>query len=306
VLDYTGGSTPAAAVKSILTASYYSSSNHFASGQIYSSTANAGSGLGWVDNGASRVKIAKAIYGDANLDGIVETEDLSRVLTNYDATNRVWNQGDFNYDGAVNVSDLSKVMANYDVSLANPSLTLSGGERVQGGTQYTLTLGLINGISVAGYTIRWGDGSWNYYTAAQMAELGGQASHVYADGAGAPTIVVDLTDASGAYLGVAAKAVAVEAQTSAAPVIDNFYLDKVDNQHWIISGVVRDADDPVQGDTISFGGVLESFHATATVAADGAFSITMELSGIVDGLATAQTCDPHGVVSELATCWVIV
>ena len=55
-----------------------------------------------------------AMPGDANLDGTVNINDLSKVLTNYDKTGMTWADGDFNGDGTVNISDLSIVLTNYD------------------------------------------------------------------------------------------------------------------------------------------------------------------------------------------------
>ena len=55
--------------------------------------------------------------GDANLDGKVDINDLSSVLTNYDkSTGMTWSDGDFNGDGKVDINDLSIVLTNYDKS----------------------------------------------------------------------------------------------------------------------------------------------------------------------------------------------
>jgi hypothetical protein len=62
--------------------------------------------------------------GDANLDGAIDVNDLSVVLTNYDRTGMAWAQGDFNGDGTVDLSDLSKVLTGYDTSMASgPALS---------------------------------------------------------------------------------------------------------------------------------------------------------------------------------------
>jgi hypothetical protein len=55
--------------------------------------------------------------GDANIDGKVDINDLSRVLTNYDQTGKTWADGDFDGNGTVDITDLSKVLTNYDKSL---------------------------------------------------------------------------------------------------------------------------------------------------------------------------------------------
>ena len=55
--------------------------------------------------------------GDANLDGKVDINDLTIVLTQYNATGMAWTQGDFNGDGTVDINDLTIVLAHYNQSL---------------------------------------------------------------------------------------------------------------------------------------------------------------------------------------------
>jgi hypothetical protein len=59
-------------------------------------------------------RLKPALGGDTNLDGTVNINDLSKVLTNYDKTGMLWADGDFDGNGTVNISDLSKVLTNYD------------------------------------------------------------------------------------------------------------------------------------------------------------------------------------------------
>ena len=149
---------------------------------------------------------------------------------------------------------------------------------------YTLTLGEVTGVTVQSYVIDWGDGaSPSIYTAAQIQALNGQVTHTYATGSISPTIIVDLIDNKGiTYSAVAGKHVAASttaAQVSAAaPVISNFYCINDVEDCWTLSGTVTDTDDPVQGDIVTFGGVLASYNLTATVGADGVFSFTVEAS----------------------------
>jgi T5SS/PEP-CTERM-associated repeat protein len=119
LFDYSGTS-PAATIESILAAGY---AGNFAPGSacIYSSTAAAnGWVLGWADNGAGVVTVAPVLPGDANLDGRVDINDLSVVLTNFGGTGMTWAQGDFTYSGQVDVNDLTIVLANFDRALAAP------------------------------------------------------------------------------------------------------------------------------------------------------------------------------------------
>ena len=51
---------------------------------------------------------------------------------------------------------------------------------------------------------------------------------------------------------------------------------------------------------VNFGGVLAKYNLTATVEADGTYSITEELRGLTTGTATAQTRDAKGTPSNVA------
>jgi hypothetical protein len=97
----------------------------------------------------------------------------------------------------------------------------------------------------------------------------------------------------------------VTVHVSDPPTIGNFYCINEISDYWTLSGTVTDNDDPVEGDVVTFGGVLEGYHLTATVGPDGVFSLTVELAGLQEGTATAQTWDPHGVLSNVATDWII-
>ena len=84
VFDYTGGSSPAVTIQGLLTTSYHAAGpNHFDTGKFKSTTADASRGLGWADNGVDQVKVAYTFYGDATLDGYVDSNDLTKVLANY-------------------------------------------------------------------------------------------------------------------------------------------------------------------------------------------------------------------------------
>jgi len=137
VLDYSANlsneSALVSAVQSVLHASYNGGVNPFqpqplmacpqfiivgGDGQFYRyGDFHQYTGLGFVDNTIThQVTIMPAIYGDANLDGVVNFSDLSKVLTNYNQTGMSWSQGDFNYDGIVNFEDLNKILTNYNLT----------------------------------------------------------------------------------------------------------------------------------------------------------------------------------------------
>ncbi len=123
MLDYSGETSQVAMVADLLTASYDAESQtHFNTGQFQSSTADATHGLGWAYNNITgQVIVAYTLYGDANLDGVVNLSDLGVLGDNYGHTGATWQQGDFNYDGVVNLSDLGYLGDTYGHALTDMS-----------------------------------------------------------------------------------------------------------------------------------------------------------------------------------------
>ena len=56
--------------------------------------------------------LTPALPGDANVDGRVDVNDLTVVLTNFGQTGMSWETGDFTGDGKVDVNDLTIVLAD--------------------------------------------------------------------------------------------------------------------------------------------------------------------------------------------------
>jgi hypothetical protein len=83
------------------------------------------------------------------------------------------------------------------------------------------------------------------------------------------------------------------------PQISTFTASQGDNNMWTFSGNVN-AQSPA-GLIITFGGLPELVGKTAAVAADGTFSITVQLQPGEIGTATAQTVDWWGQNSNQAT-----
>ena len=75
-------------------------------------------GLGTDPVGKQTAFILKpALPGDANLDGRVDVNDLTIVLSNFGQTRMTWSQGDFNGDGMVDVDDLTILLGNFGQTL---------------------------------------------------------------------------------------------------------------------------------------------------------------------------------------------
>lgn len=116
VFDYTGGTSPAGEVLPVLTAGFAS---NFATGQIKSTTATSSRGLGYRDNGTDTFTVAYALYGDTDLSGNVNFDDLLSLAQNYNNSGKTWTEGDSTYDGTINFDDLLKLAQNYGASLMN-------------------------------------------------------------------------------------------------------------------------------------------------------------------------------------------
>ncbi|MGC4033470.1 MAG: autotransporter-associated beta strand repeat-containing protein [Tepidisphaeraceae bacterium] len=114
VLDYTGGSSPMATVKSILNAGY---AGNFASGQIRSTVRAAGQTLGYGDNGAGNVTVRITLPGDSDLDGDVDFNDFLALQSNFGNAGTRFDQGNFNYDGATNFNDFLLLQSNFGQSV---------------------------------------------------------------------------------------------------------------------------------------------------------------------------------------------
>jgi hypothetical protein len=138
IIDYTPGNSPHQAIRAAVAMAFDPASpTHWTGQGITSSIAagESGTGVGYaessdvlgvaggvfgpeaVDGSAVLVRYTK--LGDANLDGTVDFNDLSRLAQNYNRTDGTipWSGGDFNYDGNVDFNDLSALAQNYNTAL---------------------------------------------------------------------------------------------------------------------------------------------------------------------------------------------
>jgi hypothetical protein len=76
-------------------------------------------GQGYTNEGCDAVQLAHVVLpGDANRDGKVDINDLTRVLTSYnDSSGATWDIGDFNGDNRVDINDLTIVLTHYNQSV---------------------------------------------------------------------------------------------------------------------------------------------------------------------------------------------
>ncbi|HSZ57460.1 MAG TPA: autotransporter-associated beta strand repeat-containing protein, partial [Tepidisphaeraceae bacterium] len=79
-----------------------------------------------VNTTPNSVEIKYTLYGDANLDGQVNSADLQILLFGLNRPG-LWDQGDFNYDQQVNSADLQALLFNLNTSLGNQVALLRRG-----------------------------------------------------------------------------------------------------------------------------------------------------------------------------------
>jgi hypothetical protein len=86
-------------------------------------TVTGSSALGGVSYAISSTAI---LPGDANIDGRVDINDLTTVLTSYNQTGQSWSTGDFIGDGTVDINDLTIVLTNYNASVGSSAAGIGG------------------------------------------------------------------------------------------------------------------------------------------------------------------------------------
>jgi hypothetical protein len=128
VIDYSG-TTPLAQVAALVSSGYNGGAWNGYGIISSAAAANPSFGVGYGEAGtlgitnwgtcavdSSTVIVDYCLYGDANLSGTVDFNDLLLLAQNYNGTGKFWYQGDFNYDGVVDFTDLLKLAQNDGLS----------------------------------------------------------------------------------------------------------------------------------------------------------------------------------------------
>jgi fibronectin-binding autotransporter adhesin len=106
---------------------------YITSGSILSSMANGSYGVGYADGNdgseagivaPNTVLISYALFGDVNLDGVVNGTDFGLFAVHFGQAVSSWDLGDFNYDGVVNGTDFGLLAANFGDSASGADIVL--------------------------------------------------------------------------------------------------------------------------------------------------------------------------------------
>ena len=151
------------------------------------------------DNGAAGWSYT-VDYGD----GTTESGTLGSTSL---PLNHTYEDGSATYTVSVTITDVAGETASdsFSVTVANvaPSIELSGADSVDEASSYTLSLGSLidpGADTATDYSLDWGDGNVQSFSAAEFAALGGSIEHVYADGDASATITLTVTDEDGSFV----------------------------------------------------------------------------------------------------------
>ena len=126
LLDYTGGSSPVASIKTLLDGEYATNGGNFTTGQIRSTTAAAaGKTIGYGDNGTGTVTLMYTLAGDANLNGTVDFNDFLVLQNNFSASGTRFDQANFNYDGVTDFNDFLVLQNNFGQSITGQAVSFT-------------------------------------------------------------------------------------------------------------------------------------------------------------------------------------
>ena len=72
------------------------------------------------------VVLDHTLYGDTNLDHVVNLSDFNRLAGNFGQSATAWPRGDFNYDNITNLLDFNRLAGNFGGAAASPAIVPQG------------------------------------------------------------------------------------------------------------------------------------------------------------------------------------
>jgi hypothetical protein len=132
IINYGTNPNPIAAVRGYLVSGYAAGAWNGTGIDSSSAAANPGFGVGYADGAdnvvagltSGQLEIKYTLYGDVNLDGVVNADDFTILVGNLGKAVTGWDEGDFNYDGAVNADDFTAMLGNLGKQASGADITL--------------------------------------------------------------------------------------------------------------------------------------------------------------------------------------
>ncbi|MDD3329415.1 MAG: PKD domain-containing protein, partial [Zoogloea sp.] len=185
---------------------------------------------------------------------------------------------------------------NITVTNVAPTATVSGAATVAEGSLYTLSVSAITDPGAdtrSSYTIAWGDGTTDSFTAAEWTAAAGSFTHTYADGPGSATITVSTTDEDGSFT-LGTQAVTIDNVAPTATVSGAATVAEGSLYTLTVSAITDPGADTRSSYTIAWGdGTTDNFTAAEWTAAAGSFSHTYA-DGPGSTTITVSTTDEDG------------
>jgi GH18 family chitinase len=132
IINYRTTADPIATIRGYLSSGDNNGSWNGAGINSSVAAANPSYGIGYADGAdgvvtglsSGQIEVTYALYGDANLDGIVNGDDFTIVTSNLGTQQSAWDKGDFEYNGVVSGDDFSLLAANLGKNANIAAVTL--------------------------------------------------------------------------------------------------------------------------------------------------------------------------------------
>ena len=120
LINYGSNADPQSAIRGYLIRGYNGGAWNGTGIDSSAAAANPSFAVGYADGAdgvvtglsSGQIEIKYTLYGDANLDGVVNGDDFTILVGNLGKAVTRWDQGDFNYDGVVNGEDFTLLVGN--------------------------------------------------------------------------------------------------------------------------------------------------------------------------------------------------
>jgi fibronectin-binding autotransporter adhesin len=135
-IAYGGGPDPIASVAAWLKSGYAGGAWNGNGIESTVAAVTPGYALGYADGAdgvvvglpSGKIEVKYTLYGDANLDGIVNGTDFAILAAHFGQSVNGWDEGDFDFNGIVNGTDFAKLAANFGKSASGAAVVLPASE----------------------------------------------------------------------------------------------------------------------------------------------------------------------------------